>query len=318
MKSTAVVSSWLSAAVLATSLLVTACGGPEELAANEDLGSSEQMLDAPKPLKYWQDKANALINYSPTQDVYQRDLLITSVYAQFFMKNHDVYRYPGLAMCAGWEAGILMKYTGDYLKTGKWITPSGMTAFILPIRGTFAMMSRAEVQEVHDAIVKANLGFYRDAIPFMLAYLHGGSEQIRFLNQRGELKYSDDPAKAAANGLKMKWLEAIEAKDWHNAMYYFAEFEQQYMLQDLIYTPHKVVLTKLSRVSVLCFTHRIPQDCRFLVLDHPGFNLANSVNRWTWITQNIFPAYEKRLTGEALIRQQDWARSLINPFQPDI
>src|SRR4051794_39645597 len=95
------------AAALCASFLA-GCGAPPS-GTDDGVAISAQPLDAPQPLQHYRDLADALIKYSPNMDVYERDKLIVSAYAKLYLKDPDVYRYPGLAMNAGWEAGIIMK-----------------------------------------------------------------------------------------------------------------------------------------------------------------------------------------------------------------
>lgn len=289
--------------------LSVGCSGAET--ADSESGSDALSKPAHRPLSYYEQMANRMIGHSDdpsatAQDVVARNALITSAYGQLYKSNPNAYRWAGLAQHTSMEVGLVLKATGTLIGMNHPALPGESASGVqtVPLTTLLSKESEDVVREIHDSFALGNLRLYQDAMPLFLAHAEGGIDEIEYLQSSGQLFYAD--GKPEANGLKLDWAKAIEAKDYQGAFVDFARFEQYYFLQDVLYVPYRKSVTLLGPTAYLCYTSSFPFDCNFFGTDRGvTHDLTDVEDRWAWVANFLAPSWGKFAPDEKT--QGAWA-----------
>ena len=229
---------------------------------------------------YWEQKAKDKIGYKPESPTHPRDILegnrrITAAYAELYLRDPSKFVWAGMAAFASCDVGAGMR------KAESLRDEAGN-----PLIAIGALLTGAPTGvELLQALGKGNLGVYADIYWQHLAYLEGGIEEMRGLNQRGEL----------SDKLLRAWELIDKGQVWEGnreLLYY----EQSETLQKGVYDKHSEAFKNMSWLASY-----MPSQLKSPIPGHdvpftecvPGGNLGVFNDRWKWIDTSMLPAWKK-------------------------
>jgi RHS repeat-associated protein len=237
---------------------------------------------------YWQEQARSVVGFRQGMNALSLNGRITAAYAAMYKRNPRVYVWSGAAAFASDLAGQGMR------RAIAMTHESGNPLVALSLMITGAPTGA----ELLNFLARGNLYIYADIYWQHLAFDAKGIDEMKSLNQQRELP--DDLYRAWCFihiGKKQNSPGLI----WKgNGM--LAEYEQRVTIKR-VYDHHSRAIKWLSDRGNLedygfpIFESPIPGDPVTFYQFNPNGNLANTEDRWRWISESALPAW-KQLTEQ--------------------
>jgi hypothetical protein len=256
--------------------------------------------NVPKSLDYYRTKAEALL--AGTNSIVGRNRAITGAYANLFLKNPDLFLWPGMAAYASQQVGVGIAASGGPFGVQEpGIMPDPITAeeLLRPFNDTIENLSLFFPNRFRELLIAGNDGVFRDIVPLFLAYLDGGLDAVTALAVDERLKSGfrliDAGARMRESGLTLAGNEAV----WEGNKL-LLRYEQEVTLQGLVYDPDRVLWKLASGAVFMRFeTGPVPNPARWTYFQEavPFGDVGEFSKRWQWIGGTMLPMWDSLLNS---------------------